>query len=137
MSDGFDDNGGAQYVPDQRTQTLLKRMRDTVGSLKTKIRDLQEEETTLRAENSKSSDRDSGAWRVASLMVADGLRWTCLLQPSCYSNWPACKSSEHSKDIGEGSVHGLGVFCSYLGGGVCVSGGVRQAFCTTGARIVG
>lgn len=53
---GFDDAGGAAtgpFVPDQRTQTLLDRLRDTVKTLKTKIQELQEEENALRADNSE------------------------------------------------------------------------------------
>lgn len=53
VSDGFDDNTRAHYVPDQRTQLLLNRMRETVKSLTNKIHELQDEESTLRAENSE------------------------------------------------------------------------------------
>lgn len=53
----------AQHVPDQRTQTLLNRMRETVKSLKNKIHELQDEENTLRAENSESVLARAGMWR--------------------------------------------------------------------------
>lgn len=58
VSDGFDDAATtASYVPDQRTQALLTRMKDTIGGLKNKINELQKEENALRAENSKSAGR--------------------------------------------------------------------------------